>query len=161
MNVGTPLATVPVSLFDPRGGLSALAVQHIRADGRIALVYHDAPGVAAAAALIAGVAETLMAELPLGHTLGIIETSVPEHDFEPFVYARAVLSCAAWPGRINAGTGRVLGVEAVAAACGIEVREVERTEFLVLAIHRPRACAFPGFRQLPLGERAGRVLAVA
>jgi hypothetical protein len=38
---------------------------------------------------------------------------------------------------------------------------VRRTEELVTAIHRPRACAFAGFRQLALGERAGRVLAAA
>ncbi len=161
MDAGPPLATLPVTFFDPRSGLSALAVQHVRATGRIALVYHDAPGVAAARPLLAGVAETLMGELPAGHTLGLIETSIPEHDFEPFVYARVVLSCAAWPGRINAGTGRVMGVEAVAAECGVAGREVQRTEFLVLAVHRPRACAFPGFRQLPLGERDGRFLAVA
>jgi len=136
-------------------------VQHLRTDGRTALVYHDAAGVAAARPLLAGVAETLMAELAPGQTLGLIETSVPETSFEPFVYARVVLSCAAWPGRINAGTGRVMGVEAVAAACGIEVGEVQRTQVLVLAVHRPRACAFPGFRQLPLAERAGRALEVA
>jgi hypothetical protein len=161
MDASALLATVPVAFFDPRSGLSALALQHLRADGRTVLVYHDAPSVAAARPLLSSVAGTLMAELPAGHTLGIIETSVPEHEFEPFVYAHAVLSCAAWPGRINAGAGRVLGAAAVAAACGIEVREVERTEFLVVALHRPRACAFPGFRQLPLSERAGRFLAVA
>ncbi len=156
-----PLVTLPVSFFDPQTGLSALAVQHLRTDGRTALVYHDAPGVAAARPLLAGVAETLMSAMPTAHTLGLIETSVPENSFEPFVYARVVLSCAAWPGRIDAGTGRVMGVAAVAHACGIEVAEVERTEFLVLAVHQRRACAFPGFRQLPLGRRAGSALAVA
>jgi hypothetical protein len=161
MDVSAPLATVPVAFFDPRSGVSALALQHVRADGRTALIYHDSPSVAATRPLLSSIAESLMAELPPGHTLGIIETSVPEHDFEPFVYARAILSRAAWPGRINAGTGRVMAAEAVAAACGIDAGEVERTEFLVLAIHRPRACAFPGFHQLPLGERAGRFLAVA
>jgi hypothetical protein len=161
MDDAAPLVTVPVAFFDPRSGLSALAIQHVRAGSRIALVYHDAPGVAAAGPLLAGIAETLMGQVAAGHMLGLVETSIPEHTFEPFVYARVVLSFAAWPGRINAGTGRVMGVPAVAAACGVTVREVERTEALVLAVHDPRACAFPGFRQLPLGERAGRFLAVA
>ncbi len=161
MDEGPPLATVPVTFFDARSGISALAFQHVHAGGRIALVYHDAPGVAAARPLLAGIAETLMAELPASHTLGLVETSIPEHGYEPFVYARVILSRAAWPGRINAGTGRVMGIEAVAGACGVAVHEVQRTEFLVLTIHHPRACAFPGFRQLPLGERAGRFLAVA
>jgi hypothetical protein len=161
MDGAPPLATVPVAFFDPRTGLSALAFQHVHAQGRVALVYHDAPGVAAARPLLGGVAEAVMADLPPGHTLGLVETSIPEHEFEPFVYARVVLSRAAWPGKINAGTGRVMGVDAVACTCGVAVREVQRTEFLVLAIHQPRACAFPGFRQLPLGERPGRFLAVA
>jgi hypothetical protein len=49
----------------------------------------------------------------------------------------------------------------VARACGIDIRELERTETLVRSIHRPRACAFPGFRQLALGDRTRSVLAVA
>jgi hypothetical protein len=161
MDVCGPLATIPVSFFDPHNGLSALAVQHLRGDGRTVLVYHDAPGVMAARPLLAGVAETLMAELAAGHTLSLIESSVPEHDAEPFVYARVTLSFAAWLGRVNAGTGRVIAVDEVARACGIAVREVHRTEVHVLSIHRPRSCAFPGFRQLPLGERGRGVLAVA
>jgi hypothetical protein len=161
MDVTAPLATLPVSFFDPHSGLSAFAIQHVRADGRTTLVYHDATGVAAALPLLAGVAETLIAELGAGQTLSLIETSVPEHEAEPFVYARVTLSSAAYPGRVNAGAGRMMSIDAVARACGIEVREVERTQTLVLALHRRRACAFPGFRQLALGERARRVLAVA
>ena len=118
MDVGAPLATVPVSFFDHRTGLSALAIQHVRADGRIALVYHDAPGVAAARPLLAGVAETLMADLVAGQTLSLIETSMPEHEAEPFVYARVTLSFAAWPGRVSADTERVITADAVAHACG-------------------------------------------
>jgi hypothetical protein len=161
MDVCGPLATVPVSFFDLHSGLSALAVQHLRGDGRTALVYHDAPGMMAASPLLAGVAETLMAELAAGHTLSLIETSMPEHNAEPFVYARVTLSFAAWLGRVNAGTGRVIPVDEVARSCGIAVREVHRTEVHVLSIHRARSCAFPGFRQLPLGERGRGVLAVA
>jgi hypothetical protein len=161
MDVCAPLATVAVSFFDPHHCLSALALQHVRADGRTALVYHDAPGVAAAAPLLAGVAETLMAGLGAGHTLSLIETSMPEHEAEPFVYARVTLSFAAWLGRVNAGSGRVIAVDEVARACGITVREVRRTEVLVLSVRRARSCAFPGFRQLPLGERGPSVLAVA
>jgi hypothetical protein len=161
MDMRAPLATIPVSFFDPHSGLSALAVQHLRADGRTVLVYHDSPGVMAARPLLAGVAETLMAELVGGQTLSLIETSMPEHDAEPFVYARVSLSFAAWLGRVNAGTGRVVAVDEVARACGIEVREVRRTEALLLSIHRVRSCAFPGFRQLPLGDRGRTVLAVA
>ncbi len=161
MDVPAPLATIPVSFFDPRTGLSALAVQHVRADGRTALVYHDAPGVVAARPLLGGVAEMLVATLPPGHTLGLIETSVPEHGAEPFVYARVTLTFAAWTGRVTADSERVIGADAVARTCGIDVRELERTEALVLSIHQARACAFPGFRQLPLGERMRRVLAAA
>jgi hypothetical protein len=161
MDMRAALVTVPVSFFDPHSGLSALAVQHLRVDGRTVLVYHDAPGVIAARPLLAGVAETLMADLAGGHTLSLIETSMPEHDAEPFVYARVSLSFAAWLGRVNAGTGRVVAVDEVACACGIEVREVRRTEALVLSIHRVRSCAFPGFRQRPLGDRGRSVLAVA
>jgi hypothetical protein len=161
VDVCSPLATLPVSFFDPSTGLSALAVQHVRADGRTALVYHDAAGVMAARPLLGGVAETLMAELAAGHTLSMIETSIPEHEAEPFIYARVALSFAAWVGRVNAGTGRVIDVAEVAGACGITAREVHRTELLVLSIHRVRCCAFPGFRQLPLGERGRGVLAVA
>ncbi len=161
MDVGPPLATLPVSFFDHHTGLSALAVQHVRADGRTALVYHDAPGVIAARQLLGGVAETLMAELAAGHTLSLVETSIPEHRAEPFVYARVTLSFTAWTGRVSADTERVISVDAVACACGIDRRELERTEALVLSVHRPRACAFPGFRQLGLGDRSRRVLAVA
>ncbi|MGH7722542.1 MAG: hypothetical protein ACRENL_06875 [Candidatus Dormibacteria bacterium] len=161
MDVRTPLATLPVSFFDPHSGLSALAVQHLRADGRTALVYHNAPGVIAAQPLLGGVAETLMSQLVAGHTLSLIETSMPEHESEPFVYARVTISVAAWLGRVGAGTGRVIAVDEVAHACGIAVREVRRTEALIQSIHRVRSCAFPGFRQLPLGERVRGVLAVA
>jgi hypothetical protein len=161
MHVGAPLATVPVSFFDHRTGLSALAIQHLRCDGRVALVFHDAPGAASTSRLLSGVAETLAGELAEGHTLGLIESSVPEHPAEPFIYARVTLSAAIHPGHVDAGAGRVIGIEAVARECGIEVAEVQRTEELVAAIHTPRACAFAGFRQLALGERAGRVLAAA
>ncbi len=161
MDVCAPLATLPVSFFDARTGLSALAVQHVRADGRTALVYHDAPGVVAARTLLGGVAETLMSELPAGHTLSVVETSIPEHGAELFVYAQVSLSFTAWTGHVSADAERVIAAAAVAGACGIDVRELERTEALVLSIHRPRACAFPGFRQLGLGDRTRRVLAVA
>jgi hypothetical protein len=152
------LATVPVTFFDDDSGMSALAIQHVRADSRIALVYHDAPGVAAARPLLAGVAETLMADLVAGQTLSLIETSMPEHEAEPFVYARVTLSfaAAAWPGRVSAGSGRVIAVDEVARTCGIAIREVHRTEVLVLSIHRVRSCAFPGFRQLSLRQTVGR-----
>lgn len=148
-----PLATRLVSFFDTPRGISALAVVHLHRDGRTALVYHDAPGVAAARPVLSAVAAALAAEVPAGHTLGIVESSIPENAFEPFVYARVILSGAAWPGAVNAGTGRVLAVAAVAAACGVHVSEIERTEALVTSVHRPRACAFPGFRQLPLRDR--------
>jgi hypothetical protein len=161
MDVGAPLATLPVSFFDHQTGLSALAVQHVRADGRTALVYHDAAGVASARPLLGAVAETLMAELPPGHTLSVVETSIPEHRAEPFVYAHVALSFTAWTGRVAAHGERAIPPDAVARACGIDIRELERTEALVLSIHQPRACAFPGFRQLALGERSRRVLAVA
>ncbi|HWF57360.1 MAG TPA: hypothetical protein VG520_03315 [Candidatus Dormibacteraeota bacterium] len=161
MDRHTALVTVPVSFFDQQTGISALAVQHLRADGRTVLVYHDAPGVIAARPLLAGVAETLMAELAAGQTLALIESSMPEHDAEPFVYARVSLSFAAWVGRVNAGSGRVIAVDEVACACGIAVAEVRRTEVLALSIHRVRSCAFPGFRQRRLGDRARSALAVA
>ena len=161
MDVGAPLVTIPVSFFDHQTGLSALAMQHVRADGRTALVYHDAPGTVAARPLLSGAAETLMAGLAPGHTLSLIETNIPEHRAEPFVYARVSLSFTAWTGRVSADTERVITADAVAHACGIDVRELVRTEALVLSIHRPRACAFPGFRQLGLGDRNRRVLAVA
>jgi hypothetical protein len=161
VDVAAPLATIPVSFFDQQTGLSALALQHVRADGRTALVYHDAPGVAAGRQLLGRVAETLMAELPVGHTLSVVETSIPEHCAEPFVYARVTLSFTAWTGRVSADSERVIALAEVARACGIDVREVERTEALVLSIHRPRACAFPGFRQPALVDRGRRVLAVA
>jgi hypothetical protein len=161
MDASAPLATLPVAFFDPHSGLSALAIQHVRADGRTILVYHDATGVASARPLLSGVAETLMAELGAAQTLNMIETSVPEHDAEPFVYAGVILSPAAHPGRVSAGEGRILTIDAVARACCVSVREVQRTQTLVLLVHRPRACAFPGFRQLALSERARRVLAVA
>jgi hypothetical protein len=161
MEVGVLLATLPVSFFDHRTGLSALAVQHVHADGRSALVYHDAPNVSAARPLLGGVAETLVNALPPGHTLSLVESSVPEHHAEPFVYARVTLTYAASSGHVSADSQRVVGADAVARACGIDIRELERTETLVRAIHRPRACAFPGFRQLALGDRTRRVLAVA
>ncbi|HEY8674649.1 MAG TPA: hypothetical protein VIO13_01590 [Candidatus Dormibacteraeota bacterium] len=155
------LATVAVTFFDDHSGMSALAIQHVRADSRIALVYHDAPGVAAARPLLAGVAETLMADLVAGQTLSLIETSMPEHEAEPFVYARVTLSfaAAAWPGRVSACSGRVIAVDEVARTCGIAIREVHRTEVLVLSIHRVRSCAFPGFRQLCLRPTVGRTVA--
>jgi hypothetical protein len=163
MDVDAPLVTLPVAFFDHQAGLSALAVQHVRASGRTALVYHDAPGVVAARPLLSGVAETLMAGLAPGHTLSLIETNIPEHLAEPFVYARVSLSFTAWTGRVSADTERVIGADAVAQACGIDVHELVRTEALVLSIHRPRACAFPGFRQLGLGDRdrSRRAVAVA
>ena len=102
-----------------------------------------------------------MAELAPGQTLGVIEASVPEHRAEPFVYARVTLSFTAWTGRVSAGTQRVIDAVTAAQACGIDLRELARTEALVLTIHRPRVCAFAGFRQLGLGERTRRVLAVA
>jgi hypothetical protein len=161
MDVGVPLATLPVSFFDHRTGLSALAVQHVRADGRTALVYHDAPNLIAARPLLAGVAETLVSGLPADHTLTLVESSVPEHRAEPFIYARVTLTSTAWPGHVSADSERVVGADSVARACGIDIRELERTETLVRSIHRPRACAFPGFRQLALGDRTRSVLAVA
>ncbi len=161
MEVCAPLLTIPVSFFDHQTGLSALALQHVRADGRTALVYHDAPGTAAARPLLSGVAETLMAGLAPGHTLALIESNVPEHCAEPFVYARVSLSFTAWTGHISAATERVISADAVARACGIDVCELLRTQALVLSMHYPRACAFPGFRQLGLGDRNRRALAVA
>ena len=161
MDIGAPLATIPVSFFDRSTGLSALAVQHVRADGRIVLVYHDAAGVVAARPLLGGVAETLLADLPPGHTLGLVETSMPEHPAEPFVYARVTLAFTAWTGRVAAEGERPLAADDVARACGIAVEELRRTESLVSSIHRPRGCAFAGFRQLALGERSRRVLAAA
>jgi hypothetical protein len=161
MHVGSPLATIPVSFFDQRTGLSALAIQHLRCDGRVVLVFHDAPGAASARRLLSGIAETLAGELADGQTLGLIESSVPEHPAEPFIYARVTLSAAIHPGHVDAGAARVIGLDAVARECGIAVAEVQRTEELVAAMHTPRACAFAGFRQLALGERAGRVLAAA
>jgi hypothetical protein len=161
MDVAAPLATIPVGFFDHLTGLSALALQHVRADGRTALVYHDAAGVMAARPLLSGVAETLMAELPVGHTLSLVETSIPEHPSEPFVYARVTLSFTAWTGRVGVEGERVIAADVVARACGIDLHELERTEALVLSIHRPRECAFPGFRQRALGDRDRRALAVA
>lgn len=161
MDVTAPLATIPISFFDHHAGLSALAVQHVRADGRTVLVYHDAAGVMAARPLLGGVAEALMAELPAGHTLSLVESSIPEHRSEPFVYARVTLSFTAWTGRVSADGERVITADGAARACGIGLRELERTEALVLTIHRPRACAFPGFRQRALGDRTRRAVVVA
>ena len=161
MDVAATLATIPVAFFDPCRGLSALAVQHLCARGRTALVYHDAPGPALSGPLLAGVAETLMREVAAGHTLSLIECALPDHEAEPFIYARVTLSFAAWLGRVTAGGGRVVGLDEVARACGITAVELRRTEALVASLHRPRSCAFPGFRQLPLGDRRRAVLAVA
>jgi hypothetical protein len=161
MQPDAPLVTVPVSFFDHRSGLSALAVQHLRPSGRVVLVFHDAPGAAAARPLLSGVAQTLAGELTGGQTLTIIESSVPEHPAEPFIYAQVTLSTSHPAGVVNAGAGRVISVAAVARTCGVEVREVERTQALVAAIHRPRQCAFAGFRQLALGDFARGVLAAA
>lgn len=161
MDSAAPLVTTPVSFFEPHTGHSVFAVQHIRADGRTALLFHDAQGIAAARPLLAAVAASLMADLPEGHTLSLIESGVPEHPVEPFVYARVTISSAAYPGRLVAGTGHALDLAAVARACGVAVREVERTQLLVRLIHRPRSCAFPGFRQLPLGDRGRRALVAA
>ncbi len=161
MDALAPLATIPVSFYDRASGLSALAVQHVRGDGRTALVYHDAPGEVATRALLSGVAETLMAGLAPGHTLSLIETNVPEHRAEPFVYAQVSLAFTAWTGRVSAAGARVITTDAVARACGIDVSELLETEALIVSIHRPRACAFPGFRQLALGDRDRRALSVA
>jgi hypothetical protein len=161
MDALAPLVTIPVSFFDHQAGLSALAIQHVRAGSRIALVYHDAPGEVAARSLLGGVAETLMAGLAPGHTLGIIESNVPEHRAEPFVYARVSLSFTVWTGRVSAAAERIVTADAVAQACGITAEELEHTQALVLSIHQPRACAFPGFRQLVLGDRSRRALALA
>lgn len=159
----TPLATILASFFDQHCGLSALAVQHVRADGRMVIVYHDAPSNSSARPLLGGIAETLTAELAAGQALGMIECCVPEHPAEPFIYARVTLSRLGSSGRVEAGAARVVSLESVARTCGVEVLEVERTQSLVSAIHRPRRCAFPGFRQLPLGARAaperGRLVA--
>lgn len=160
MQAAPPLATLPIAFFDERSGLSALALQHVRPDGRLALVYHDAPSTAAALPLLSALAEALAAELADGRCLGIIEFSLPEHPVERFAYAQVVLSPGLLPGRVRVGAGRQLGVCAVAEACGVEPTELARTEELVRALHRPRACAFPGFRQLrPLraDEAAARV----
>lgn len=161
MDIAPPLATIPVAFFDPVRGVSALAVQHLRATGRTAIVYHDAPGPALSCPLLAGVAETLMGELAAGHTLSLIESNLPGHPAEPFLYARVTLSFAAWLGRVNAGGGRAIAFDEVTRACAITDLELRRTEALVSTLHRPRACAFPGFRQLRLGERGRAVLAVA
>jgi hypothetical protein len=152
---------MPVSFFDHQSGLSALAIQHVSTEGRMVIVYHDAPSPAAARAALSRVAETLAGELAPGQVLGLIECCVPEHAAEPFIYARATLSSVRGSGRVDVGAARVVSVEAVARACGIEVREVERTEHLVASVHRPRRCAFPGFRQLRLGDRGRRGVAAA
>lgn len=156
--IATPLATVPVTFFDRHTGLSALAVQHLHVGGRLAIVYHDAPSITAARPLLAGVAETLLTELAPGQLLGVIECSVPEHAAEPYIYARVSLSVNAASGRVHVGPGRVVAADAVAAACGVAPRELARTEALVAAVHRPRRCAFPGFRQLALRDREARPL---
>jgi hypothetical protein len=150
------LATIPVSFFDHQSGVSALAIQHLRADGRTVLVYHDAPGSAAARPLLSGVAETLASEVAAGQTLGMFECCVPEHPAEPYIYARVTLSPATSTRGVDAGATRVVPLAAVAQACGIDVSEVQRTEAVIASIHRPRQCAFPGFRQLPLGARLPR-----
>ncbi len=161
MDLPAPLATIPVSFYDRQTGVSALAIQHVHAGGRTALVYHDAPGEMAARPLLGGVAETLIAGLPPGHTLGLVETNVPEHRAEPFVYARVSLTFTVWTGRVSAATERVITASQVAELCGIDLCELERTQALVLSLHRVRECAFSGFRQLPLGDRSRRALAVA
>lgn len=156
-----PLATLPVTFFDPQTGLSALAVQHVHAGGRTALVYHDATGSSAARTLLSGVAQALLSELGEGQTLGLIETSMPEHSAEPFIYARVALSRAASGGPVTAAPGRVLTLDAVARACGVETREIQRTEAVVSSVHRPRACAFSGFRHRGLGPRGRREVEAA
>lgn len=148
-----PLATSLVSFFDPNGGLSALAVQHVRSDGRTVIVYHDAPSGSTARRLLCGIADTLSAELSPSQSLGMIECYVPEHPAEPFIYARLTLSRTSSSGRVEIGAARVVSVESVARACGITMAEVDRTQSLVSAVHLPRGCAFPGFRQLALGAR--------
>ncbi len=174
MTTPPPLASIAVAFFDARSGLSALAVQHLRTDGRTVLVFHDAPGPAAAHPLLTGVAESLAMELSAGQTLTLVETSMPEHPVETFIYARVVLGrVPAAPAavsrgagdrraavRVSARGGAILSPTAVARLCGITVMELGRTEHLVAGIHQPRSCAFPGFRQLPLGIR-DRVVRVA
>lgn len=148
-----PLASVAVSFFDPGSGVSALALQHLRCDGRTVVVYHDASSPAAAARLLGAVGERLIGEMQAGGVLSMIDTSMPEHPLESFAYAQVSLWHAPTPGRINAGSARRLTPASVAQRCGITVAELERTEQLVVAVHRPRACTFPGFRQVALGLR--------
>jgi hypothetical protein len=167
MTTPPPLASIAAAFFDSRSGLSALAVQHLRTDGRAVIVFHDAPGPAAAHPLLSGIAEALGTELTAGQTLTLVETSMPEHPVETFIYARLVLGRVPDAtsahvvetgdrqpvGRLSARGGAVLSAAAVARLCGITVMELGRTEHLVVGVHQPRSCAFPGFRQLPLGVR--------
>ena len=175
MTTPPPLASIAAAFFDSRSGLSALAMQHLRTDGRAVIVFHDAPGPAAAHPLLSGVADALAMELTAGQTLTLVETSMPEHPVETFIYARLVLGRAPdatsahvgesggpRPGvRLSARGGAVLSASAVARLCGITVMELARTEHLVAGIHQPRSCAFPGFRQLPLGVRDRAMRAAA
>lgn len=159
MNTASPVATIPVSFFDRQTGLSALAIQHIRCDGCTTLVYHDAPRVTAALPLLAGVAEALLAGPAGEQPSRLIESSMPEHTAEAFVYAEVSFSSAA--SGVPAPSARLVGVDEVARACGVSVREILRTQVLVTAVYTPRCCAFAGFRQLPVGAGGRRILAVA
>ena len=154
MTASPPLAVVPLAFIDSRTGISALALQHVQHDARVVLLYHDAPGPAATLPLVGAIARSLRARLALGQALTIIETSMPEHPAETFVYAQAALRCHDLDDEVEVASLRAISADRAARACGITREELRRTEQLVTAIHRPRGCAFPGFTELHLDVAA-------
>lgn len=155
------LAGAPLAFLDIRSGLSALALQHVHLQTRVTLLYHDAPGPAATLPLLAAVATSLHLHTAAGEPLTLVETSMPEHTAESFVYAHAGLRRCGLDDRVEVTSLRVLSADRVARVCGITAGELRRIEHFVSAIHRPRGCAFPGFTEtrLDTSEHAAGVAA--
>lgn len=152
MLINPPLLTVTSAAFDRRSGLSVLVVEHVHAKRRLALLFHDAATLAASRPLLAVVAATLRGRLAPGQGLGMVESSLPDHPREPFLYARVGAPAATGQARRGVTVGPLLSGAMVAELCGITTQELRRTEELAVAMYESRRCAFAGFPQLDLVE---------
>lgn len=152
MPLTPPLVSVTSAVFDRHSGVSALLVEHVHPHRRLGLVFHDAATLVAVRPLLAKVVATLRAHLASGQSLVLVESSLPDHPCEPFLYARVGTPTPPIQARRSVTVGPLLARTTVAELCGISAHELRRTEELALAMYEPRRCAFAGFRQLELVE---------
>ena len=147
----------PVTFDDAHRRVSALVTRHRGERGWIALVYHDAPSVAAAMPVLDTIAAALVRPGCGARPSLLLEAGMPEHRLERFVYAAVRLRRRG--GCVRATAGDVIPAALVARLCGITGDALDELEQQVVRVHRPHGCTFvdPAARPLPTLAPRGHV----